>query len=115
MKNVSYSLVESAPVQVKEAQVFPIHSTRHNLCPEASETLHNTFSRGVSDAEAIVLARPVKPANLWEIIARLRKEVNDIDEAVYHNNPLEAQRQIYDLFVKTGVAASFCSHIIQAA
>lgn len=113
MKNHAYSLIAPAPVEVREAKVFKLHATRHNLAPEATEKVTKTFEQALDLVISRKMDNPIKPANHYEVVGRATKELFDYTNAVYSNDPREAQRQLFDLFVSIGELASFSDHLIK--
>lgn len=114
MRKVSYSLVESAPVQFREANVFPIHATRHNLHPEVTRKFdtHSQRVREAAEEKVKAMNDPVKPCNHFEIMGRVMKEMSDYVTAVQNNDIHKAKAEFFDMEVNIFILNSTSDHII---
>lgn len=113
MRNQSFIVTASSPIEVREAKVFKLNASRYNLCPEANERFHTFFSRVQEATMTRIISNPVKPASHYENLGRAWKELADYGSAVRKNDPRKAQEELFDFIVSLVVLGSLSDHLIK--
>lgn len=115
MRKHAYSLIAPAPIEVREANVFPIHATRHNLHPEVTRKFdaHSQKVREGAEEKVKEMNDPVKPCNHYEIMGRLMKELTDYVTAVQNNDIHKAKAELSDMELTIFILNSHSDHLIK--
>jgi hypothetical protein len=102
-----------APIEVREAQVFKLHASRHNLCPEVNQKIIDCLNRVYDAAVDSLISNPVKPSSYHEIIAKAWTELADAGSAVRKKDVRRTKTELFEAAVYMVTSCSLSDHLIK--